>query len=115
MPAREAWFQQGPADGALLAVETAVDGGLPDVVTLTATGMYVGVSDEPDPAVGHVYLRMDDPDDTPSTATAAPAATRCSPAAVTRSASVSAAADGKSFALAHYGTAAHRYEESDDD
>jgi hypothetical protein len=60
MPAVEAWFQDGPADGALLAVETRADGTLPDVMALQAAGVYVGASDQRQPAVEHIYLLVDD-------------------------------------------------------
>jgi hypothetical protein len=41
----EAWFLGGPIDGRLMAVETTVDGNLPEVVRLPQTGMYVGTAD----------------------------------------------------------------------
>ncbi|SIM48130.1 hypothetical protein [Micromonospora cremea] len=41
-----------------MAVEAAAAGLLPDVVRVPQTGMYVGASDVPAPAVEHLYGRV---------------------------------------------------------
>jgi hypothetical protein len=47
MPAVEAWLENGPAAGKILAVETRPDGSLPHFDILTAVGVYVRAVDEP--------------------------------------------------------------------
>lgn len=56
MVAVEAWFEGGPMAGRRLPVEVAADGGLPAVVILPQTGVYVGTGDVPAPAVEHRYV-----------------------------------------------------------
>jgi hypothetical protein len=65
MPAIEAWFEDGPVDGRVMAVETGPDGRLPEVVRLPQTGVFVGVADEPAPTVVHVYPKAEPVDDWP--------------------------------------------------
>ncbi|MEU7810426.1 hypothetical protein AB0B18_28560 [Micromonospora chalcea] len=57
MPAVEAWFLGGPADGRLAPVEVGEAGELPQVVLLLQTGFYVGAEDHPRPPVEHRYVR----------------------------------------------------------
>lgn len=52
----EAWFEGGPVAGRRVPVEVAADGGLPPVVMLPQTGVYVGSGDVPAPAVEHRYV-----------------------------------------------------------
>ncbi|WP_406040658.1 hypothetical protein OG799_32105 [Micromonospora sp. NBC_00898] len=46
-----------------MTVETTGEKLLPDVVKLPQTGIYVGASDVPVPAVEHLYVRVDGPVD----------------------------------------------------
>ena len=62
MTAVEAWFLGGPADGRFMAVEISVGDGLPDVVRLPESGVYVGTGDQSAPTVEHIYVRADGPD-----------------------------------------------------
>lgn len=66
MPGVEAGFANGPADGKIMAVETLSDGSPSEVVTLIATGAYIGVADEPAPDIEYVYVRTDDILDQPT-------------------------------------------------
>jgi hypothetical protein len=65
MPAVEAWFVAGPADGRLMPVEIDEAGAVPPSVVLPQSGAYVGVRDHPSPAVRHRYVRGEDVDDLP--------------------------------------------------
>lgn len=47
MPAVDAWLENGPADGKILAVETQPDGSPPDLATVTATDAHVVGANEP--------------------------------------------------------------------
>lgn len=62
MPAVEVWFQDGPVDGRVMAVETMASEQLPESVRLPETGVYVGTSDIPAPPVEHLYVRANGPD-----------------------------------------------------
>ncbi|QGN49819.1 hypothetical protein GKC29_25335 [Micromonospora sp. WMMC415] len=57
MPAVEAWFLGGPADGRLAPIEVGEAGELPQVVLLLQTGFYIGAEDQPRPPVEHRYVR----------------------------------------------------------
>ena len=63
MTAVEAWFLGGPVDGRFMAVETIAGEGLPDVVRLPESGVYVGTGDRSAPTVEHIYVRADGPDE----------------------------------------------------
>ena len=55
----EVWLLGGPADGRLMPVETSDQQRPPAVIDLPQTGVYVGSSDQPTPAVTHRYLLED--------------------------------------------------------
>ncbi|MFI5489190.1 hypothetical protein [Micromonospora echinaurantiaca] len=64
MPAIEAWFLGGPADGRLAPVEVDAAGTLPQVVLLRQNGFYIGAADHPSHPIEHRYVR-DDAQDRP--------------------------------------------------
>ncbi|MDG4834115.1 hypothetical protein O7627_33160 [Solwaraspora sp. WMMD1047] len=58
-----AWLRGGPADGRVDTIECAADGSVPPTVVLPQTGLYLASSDEPAPAVNHIYALSDDDGD----------------------------------------------------
>lgn len=51
----QAWFQGGPADGAIRSVECQVDGRPPELLMFCGSDVFVGASDEPALAAHPAY------------------------------------------------------------